>query len=147
MNGEELKTKRKSKGWTQSELAQKIGVSKGTVINYEKGKKIPESKTKILTEVFSSNEVLLFPLSDKLNILSRELREKAEQNEDPSKYILEYILPKFHPAEIVAYQDRNRDVFLQLEEFGMLASNIVGESEIEYLKKEITAIKKRLDQS
>ncbi len=74
MIGEELKANRKLKGWTQLELAQRIGVSKNTVINYEKGKTIPESKNKILENVFYPSTDKNYPLVDKLNILSLDLK-------------------------------------------------------------------------
>ena len=48
MNGLEIKEKRIKLGLTQEELANLIGVSKNTVLNYEKGNTIPESKIKIL---------------------------------------------------------------------------------------------------
>lgn len=146
MTGKDLKAKRKSKGWTQSLLAQKIGVSKGTVINYEKGKKIPESKNKILQEVFVGHVPQNYELNEKLNVLNEELRTYAKEDKNPSNYILEEILSKFHPVEIVAYLDRNRELFFNLEEFRLLAKNIVGTSEIEQLKEDIQNIKNRLNQ-
>jgi len=147
MTGEDLKAKRKSQGWTQSQLAQRIGVSKGTVINYEKGKKIPESKNKILQEVFTKNSPQVYALNDKLNVLNEELRTYARVDKNPSNYILEEILSKFHPIEIVAYLDRHRELFFNLEEFRLLSKNMAGTSEIEQLREEIQDIKKRLDKN
>jgi len=132
MTGEDLKAKRKSQGWTQSQLAQRIGVSKGTVINYEKGKKIPPQ---------------VYALNDKLNVLNEELRTYARVDKNPSNYILEEILSKFHPIEIVAYLDRHRELFFNLEEFRLLSKNMAGTSEIEQLREEIQDIKKRLDKN
>lgn len=146
MTAEELKTKRKLQGWTQSQLAQKIGVSKGTIINYEKGKKIPESKNKILQEVFIDHGPRNYALNEKLNVLNEELKTYAKTDDNPSNYVLEQILSKFHPVEIVAYLDRNRALFFNLDEFRLFAKNVVGTNEIEQLKEEIQAIKKRLDQ-
>jgi len=146
MRGEELKAKRKSQGWTQSQLAQKIGVSKGTIINYEKGKKIPESKNKILHEVFVGILPKNYGLNEKLNILNEEFKVYARDEKNPSSYILDEILSKFHPVEIVAYLDKNREQFFNLEEFRLLAKNIVGMGEIAQLKEEVQAIKERLDE-
>lgn len=146
MRGKELKAKRKSQGWTQSQLAQKIGVSKGTIINYEKGKKIPESKNKILHEVFVDDLSKNYALTEKLNVLNDEFKLYARNDKNPSTYTLEEILSKFHPIEIVAYLDKNREQFFNLEEFRLLAKNIVGVGEIAQLKEEVQAIKKRLDE-
>lgn len=53
MNGIEIKEKRIKLGLTQEELANLIGVSKNTVLNYEKGNTIPDSKIKILESVLN----------------------------------------------------------------------------------------------
>lgn len=145
MIGEELKANRKLKGWTQLELAQRIGVSKNTVINYEKGKTIPESKNKILESVFYPNTDENYSLVDKLNVLSPDLKRMAEAEDSPSQFILEQVLTKFHPAEVIDYLDSNREVYLTLEEFRLLAKSIVGISEIQSLKEEIKKINQRLD--
>ncbi|MFR9166144.1 MAG: helix-turn-helix domain-containing protein [Dysgonomonas sp.] len=52
MNGLDIKKLREEKGWTQKDLASRIGVSLKTVTNYETGGKIPESKIPILNDVF-----------------------------------------------------------------------------------------------
>lgn len=51
MTGEEIKRFRKSKGLTQEQLAKIIGVSKRTILNYEKGEMIPKTKINILKEI------------------------------------------------------------------------------------------------
>lgn len=145
MTGEELRDKRKSMDWTQSQLAQRIGVSKGTVINYEKGKKIPESKNKILQEVFRKETDLIYPLANKISMLSPELLKRAKQSNDPSSFIIEEVLNKFHPVEVVDYIDRHRDEYFNLEEFRLLSKNVVGTNEIQNLKREIKKINERLD--
>ena len=43
---------RKNMGLTQKQLAEKIGVSSNTIINWEKGEVIPKSKYPILNEFF-----------------------------------------------------------------------------------------------
>lgn len=53
MSGEDIKKKRKELGLTQEELARLIGVSKNTILNYEKGRVIPDSKISILDFVLS----------------------------------------------------------------------------------------------
>ncbi len=145
MTGEELKTKRKLQGWTQSHLAQKIGVSKGTIINYEKGKKIPESKSKILQEVFVGRAVRNYTPSPKRNELKEDSKGYNKPKKAPSQPLLDQVLSKFHPVEIVAYLDRHRDLYFNLEEFKLLTKNIVDTNDLEQLKEDIRTIRKKLD--
>ena len=53
MNAEEIKEKRKKLGLTQDDLAKKIGTTKRTIVNYEKGEVIPISKQEILHQVLN----------------------------------------------------------------------------------------------
>lgn len=48
MDNSDVTTLRDNLGLTQEELAKKIGVSRNTIINYEKGGVIPESKIQLL---------------------------------------------------------------------------------------------------
>ncbi len=52
MTGVELKKHRNNRGWTQTELGEKIGVGVRTIQNYETGQDIPASKHAILRKVF-----------------------------------------------------------------------------------------------
>lgn len=54
MNYLEIKENRKKLGLTQEELGKKLGVSKRTIINYEKGEIIPDTKLDILSSIFDS---------------------------------------------------------------------------------------------
>ena len=51
MEGLEIRQRREQLGLTQKELADLIGASRETIINYEKGKRIPRSKSEILHKV------------------------------------------------------------------------------------------------
>jgi len=53
MNALDLKTKRKEKKLTQDQLAELIGVDRRTIINYEKGEVIPDSKVKLIHFILS----------------------------------------------------------------------------------------------
>lgn len=53
MNALQVKENRKRMGLTQEELGLKLGVSKRTIINYEQGTLIPESKEKLLHIIFN----------------------------------------------------------------------------------------------
>ena len=57
MNALQIKEKRKKLGLTQLELEELIGVSKNTVLNYEKGSVIPESKITILNKILNDTDV------------------------------------------------------------------------------------------
>ncbi len=145
MTGNELRAKRKSSGWTQAELAQKLGVSKGTIINYEKGRTIPESKTKILAAVFDLKEEREYKVEHLLSLLSPDLRSSAKKVHNPARYVLELVLGHIDPELLVSHIDKNRDIFFQMDEFRLLSKNAVGMDEIEMLKIEIKTIKQKLD--
>ena len=55
MNALEIRESRKKLGFTQAELAKKLGVSVKTISNYENGEVIPESKTDLLHSILSNN--------------------------------------------------------------------------------------------
>jgi len=81
--------KRKEKNLTQQELAEKIGVTNRTIINWESGKNMPDYS-------------LLIPLCESLEITIEELinGEPNKQSKDSLELILEYL-------------DRNRKVNLK----------------------------------
>lgn len=53
----DIKKKRKKLGYTQQDLADLIGVSKNTIVNYEKGMKIPDSKIPILSKILYNENI------------------------------------------------------------------------------------------
>lgn len=48
MNTTDVKQLRKELGMTQEEFAKELGVSRGTILNYERGEGIPETVVKLL---------------------------------------------------------------------------------------------------
>lgn len=56
MTALELKENRKRLKLTQEELAKEVGVDRRTIINYEQGEVIPESKVKLLHILFFGNK-------------------------------------------------------------------------------------------
>jgi len=56
MNGLDIKRRREELGLAQQELANKIGVSRNTIINYEKGGVIPEPKRQMLEAFLFGDE-------------------------------------------------------------------------------------------
>lgn len=64
---EKLKNIRISKGWSQEELAEKSGISRRTIQNYESGNMLPKKRSSytVLAETFGIDEnVLLDPNID-----------------------------------------------------------------------------------
>lgn len=52
--GDRIRAAREAKGWTQAELAQKVGVARETVGNWETGVSSPRNKTGRLVQVLGS---------------------------------------------------------------------------------------------
>ena len=57
MDGLDIREKREKLGLTQKELADLIGASRETIINYEKGRPIPKSKGEILLKVLEPDSI------------------------------------------------------------------------------------------
>jgi len=64
VKSEQIRERRKELNLTQDELAKKIGVSKRTIINYEKGEVIPETKAEILHNVLYGTDETKARLKD-----------------------------------------------------------------------------------
>ncbi|MGV3459891.1 MAG: helix-turn-helix domain-containing protein [Flavobacterium sp.] len=62
MESSEIRERREKLGLTQKELADMIGSSRETVINYEKGRPIPKSKLDILYRVLAPDSVHAKPI-------------------------------------------------------------------------------------
>lgn len=77
MNGLDIWKKRKELGLTQKQLAEKLGVSGNTVINWEKGSVIPKSKYPILEKILHNN-VIVHRNPTESNIDRLELQEANE---------------------------------------------------------------------
>jgi len=57
INNLNIKELRQEKGFSQTELAKRIGVSRQTIVNYEKGEVIPESKKELLYNILHNTPV------------------------------------------------------------------------------------------
>ncbi|MFL9845063.1 helix-turn-helix transcriptional regulator [Flavobacterium rhizosphaerae] len=57
MEGLDIKKRREELGLTQKELGDLIGSSRETIINYEKGRPIPKSKSEILNKVLQDGAI------------------------------------------------------------------------------------------
>lgn len=62
MEGTEIRERREKLGLTQKELADMVGASRETIINYEKGRPIPKSKLDILNRVLVENSAYAKPI-------------------------------------------------------------------------------------
>lgn len=60
MNALEFKEIRKSLGFTQEKMANALGVDRRTIINYEQGSVIPESKVKLIHLLTGQSEKVEF---------------------------------------------------------------------------------------
>lgn len=56
MNGEEIKKRRKELKISQAELGELLGVGRRTIINYEKGEDIPDTKSAILHNILFNDD-------------------------------------------------------------------------------------------
>ena len=80
MNALEIKTNRKKNGLTQEALAKLLGVSKRTIINYEKGEVIPETKNELLHSIFNKEgiDILNEPVENYIKSSPNEIEEIEE---------------------------------------------------------------------
>jgi DNA-binding XRE family transcriptional regulator len=62
MDASEIRERREKLGLTQKELGDLIGASRETIINYEKGKPIPKSKSEILGKVLAPDSIYAKPI-------------------------------------------------------------------------------------
>ena len=59
ITGEKIKDYRLKNSLTQERLAEILGISKRTIINYEKGEKIPETKSAIFHKLFAEDHIIV----------------------------------------------------------------------------------------
>ncbi|MBO4787451.1 MAG: helix-turn-helix transcriptional regulator [Lachnospiraceae bacterium] len=85
---ERLKYLRKYYGYTQSTLAEKLGVTQGTVAMWETGKRTPDYDTlKVLSEYFdrSADYILGFSEDDSLRKAAEMQRDKPKEPDLPNE--------------------------------------------------------------
>lgn len=89
MKGLEIKQKRKQLGYTQEELAIRLGVSVKTISNYENGEIIPESKKALLRNVLFDNNIDTFnePIETYIKASPNEIEEIEEVIREREKYM------------------------------------------------------------
>lgn len=77
--GERIRQARERRGWTQTELATKVGVGYKTVSNWETGNTVPQNRLGMLRDLFPG-ELDDSPADDRHNAL-RSYSEMAILNE------------------------------------------------------------------
>ncbi|WP_159799261.1 helix-turn-helix transcriptional regulator [Flavobacterium sp. MK4S-17] len=125
MEGFEIKQRREQMGLTQKELADLIGCSRETIINYEKGRPIPKSKSEILHKVLEPGSVYNRIVRNELIVTNGE---EDFENKNGNKFIelpngQYYMLMPLAEFKIQAgflsnYQDA--DFLMDLSQHGIL---------------------------
>jgi transcriptional regulator with XRE-family HTH domain len=82
----DIKKERKNRGWSQEKLAKLLGVSRGTIVNYENDGVIPETKRPMLNRIFGDKESdassSIYLEKDGTKIPLRELAVFFVENQD-----------------------------------------------------------------
>jgi transcriptional regulator with XRE-family HTH domain len=115
MNSLRIKELRKKLGLTQDDLAKKIGVSRKTIVNYENGEVIPETKRELLDNILNQKENYLVeePRAEYPSFLSRydndsveDLIKKLDAKEQIIKILLEKIDLLSNQKPIISLQNK-----------------------------------------
>lgn len=121
MNSIDIINIRQNLGLSQAKFAELIGVDRRTVINYEQGKKIPESKIKLLdlllkNENSSSNAQPIYDSKGHNNSSSDEnLNREILDLKDHIKTLKNFIEEKTTVAEF--YKAENKRLKEEIEAF------------------------------
>jgi len=142
MTGEELRKRRIKLKLNQDEFGALIGISRNTVSNYERNKKIPASRMPALLSALErlENEIV----SENQSKNQEKLQSLVKETE--SGHLLEAVLEKFHPLEVIRYIHNHFDQYLEYEEFFMLARNVVNMDEIAQMRKDIEELNEKFRQ-
>jgi DNA-binding XRE family transcriptional regulator len=120
MTGNELLKIREKLGYTQKEFAEIIGVDRRTIINYEQGRKIPNTKIILLNTFLNQG----FP----------DLKGDKEESINWKTNILDLELRNLN-REVIDLKDHIKTLKESLESKSKLAN--IYESEITLLKKRL----------
>ncbi|WP_234110199.1 helix-turn-helix transcriptional regulator [Chryseobacterium sp. R2A-55] len=135
MNAEKIKQIRKELQLTQAQLAQLIGVSRNTIINYENGGVIPESKVVLLKTMNKTNKAQ-YSTFDQDNEPQNIVAENAISLIPAMKAKSEVHVP-YHNVDFAGgwsseqmFSDRQPDFYINNPEFDRcdFACNLVGKS-------------------
>jgi len=88
--GDNIKTRRNSRGWSQEELSEKTGVTKNTISDIECGDKFARAKTLVqfakifeteVYELLKPKDVLPDRTSDAIAIYSKKVKDAVDKVE------------------------------------------------------------------
>lgn len=112
MTGEEIKQERKKKKLTQKELAEKAGISRNALINYEAGTRIPSMNVQL--KIADALEIDILHLKNTLNdfdLLKKMIDDNTkfvEQTTEQTKIVLNALDRLNIKYEIVKYTEYNK---------------------------------------
>lgn len=118
MNHLEIQTFRKKNNLTQQDLAKLLGVSKRTIVNYEKGENIPNPKKEMFLKI--KNEFILNELKN--NLVIKEPQEDYSV-ENSGAIHPEKILKSLKPTFILSYIMENYNSFKDNQAFEILVKH------------------------
>ncbi|WP_369616948.1 helix-turn-helix transcriptional regulator [Flavobacterium sp. CFS9] len=124
MNDLNIKELRTQKGLSQSELARKIGVSRQTIVNYEKGEVIPESKRDILYNILQPDHINLLAepveyFTKPITGYTKKIAEKEEEIEarlETIKLLKDKKQDYSHQEKIISILKEQIEIIKQAEE-------------------------------
>ncbi|MEZ7498938.1 helix-turn-helix domain-containing protein [Flavobacterium sp. Arc3] len=91
MNSTEIKNMRVDMGLSQTKFAVVLGVDRRTIINYEQGKKIPESKVKLLNLMIENKNSKEKEIkSEEVNTV--DVKGIKMENTEPQSFEAKYII-------------------------------------------------------
>lgn len=121
MTGEDLKELRNKKGWTQDELASLAGVTKRSIINYEKSAIIPKSKANtfhfIFLDTYTDKELALDKLTVKEPLGYIKTKNGLTYEELPNGKF-QVIVPKVPYKAYASFIEVYGDEYATKESFG-----------------------------
>ena len=129
MEGLEIKRRREELGLTQKELGDLIGASRETIINYEKGRPIPKSKSEILHKVLEPSVVYnKIVTNEEIVVVTDDFENKNGNRFVPlpnGQYYMLMPLAEFNVQAgfLSTYQDA--DFLMDLSQHGILVDNPV----------------------
>ena len=100
-----IRKERRKRGWSQEELANMLGVSRGTIVNYENNGVIPESKRPILDRIFG----------------------KTNESIDTKLVFLEYKGIQIPVKELAVFFIENQEIFMQNKVLRMTIEKMIAE--------------------
>lgn len=129
-----IKELRIEKGFSQSELAKRIGVSRQTIVNYEKGEVIPESKKELLYSILQGEKLNI--LHEEANIYHKKGDKKLQQTIEKLEEVKKTIKLAKEKGELETENHFKYIAKLLQEQINLInTSNKETEEEEEILKK------------